>query len=50
MLDLPDYAELESILACLREAGIGVRDLTVSQADLEEVFLKVMGTSPGGNP
>jgi len=48
VLDLPDYAELESILACLREAGIGVRDMTVSQADLEEVFLKVMGTGKGG--
>ncbi len=47
VLDLPDYAELESILACLREAGIGVRDMTVSQADLEEVFLKVMGTGKG---
>lgn len=50
VLDLPDYAELESILACLREAGIGVRDMTVSQADLEEVFLKVMGTGPGSRP
>jgi ABC-2 type transport system ATP-binding protein len=47
VLDLPDYTDLESILACLREAGIGVRDMTVSQADLEEVFLKVMGNSPG---
>ena len=50
VLDLPDYAELESILACLREAGIGVRDMKVSQADLEEVFLKVMGTGPGSKP
>ncbi len=50
VLDLPDYAELESMLACLREAGIGVRDMTVSQADLEAVFLKVMGAGPGSKP
>ncbi len=42
LLDLPDYGELESILAGLRTAGIGVRDMAVRQADLEDVFLKVM--------
>ncbi len=50
VLDLPDYTELESILATLREAEIAVRDMTVSQADLEEVFLKVMGSGPGSQP
>jgi ABC-2 type transport system ATP-binding protein len=42
VLDLPDYGELESILASLRQAGVGVRDMALSQADLEEVFLKIM--------
>lgn len=42
LLDLPDYAELEGILAELRQAGIGVKDLSVRQADLEDVFIKVM--------
>ncbi len=42
VLDLPDFADLEGILARLREAGIKVRDMALSQADLEEVFLKVM--------
>lgn len=42
VLDLPDYSELESILAGLRKAGVAVRDMALSQADLEEVFLKVM--------
>jgi len=42
VLDLPDYAELESILAGLREEGVAVLDMGLSQADLEEVFLKVM--------
>jgi len=45
VLDLPDYAELESILAGLRTAGVGVRDMAVRQADLEDVFLKVMQES-----
>jgi len=42
LLDLPDYADLEGILAGLRQAGVGVRDLAVRQPDLEEVFIRVM--------
>jgi ABC-2 type transport system ATP-binding protein len=42
VLDLPDYGDLEGILAQLRGAGIVIRDLALRQADLEEVFLKVM--------
>lgn len=42
ILDLPDYGDLETILANLREAGIGVRDMSLGEADLEEVFLKIM--------
>ncbi len=42
VLDLPDYADLEGILAQLRAAGIGIRDLALRQPDLEEVFLKIM--------
>jgi ABC-2 type transport system ATP-binding protein len=41
-LDLPDYGELECILAELRTSGIRVRDMSLAQADLEEVFLKIM--------
>ncbi len=41
-LALPDYAELEGILASLRGAGIQVEELAITQADLEEVFLRVM--------
>jgi ABC-2 type transport system ATP-binding protein len=46
LLDLPDYGELEAILAGLRQAGVTVRDMNVRQADLEEVFLRVMGATP----
>jgi len=42
ILDLPDYGELEAILANLRAAGIAIRDMSLAQADLEEVFLKIM--------
>lgn len=42
LLALPDYTELEAILASLRAAGVGVRDLAVGKPDLESVFLKVM--------
>jgi ABC-2 type transport system ATP-binding protein len=44
VLDLPDYGELEPILAGLREEGVAVRDMSLGQADLEEVFLQVMHT------
>ena len=47
VLDLPDFGDLEGILAQLRGAGIAIRDLALRQADLEEVFLKVMH---GGRP
>jgi ABC-2 type transport system ATP-binding protein len=42
VLDLPDFGDLEGILAQLRAAGIPICDLALRQADLEEVFLKVM--------
>jgi ABC-2 type transport system ATP-binding protein len=46
VLDLPEYTELEAILANLRQAGVGIRDLAVRQPDLEEVFIKVMREAP----
>ncbi len=41
-LALPDYGELEAMLAALRLEGIQVEELNVTQADLEDVFLRVM--------
>lgn len=43
VLALPDYADLEGILGELRRAGVVVEAMELRQADLEEVFLKVMG-------
>ena len=42
ILDLPDYALLEDVLGSLRAAGIAILDMSLAQADLEEVFLKIM--------
>ncbi len=47
ILDLPDYGDLEAILANLRAAGIAIRNMSLGEADLEEVFLKIMH---GGTP
>jgi ABC-2 type transport system ATP-binding protein len=42
LLSLADYAELERLLASLRERGIGIADLSLQEADLEQVFLRIM--------
>ena len=42
-LRLRDYSELEHVLHQVRESGAAIRELELEPADLEEVFLKVMG-------
>ncbi|MDL5031657.1 ABC transporter ATP-binding protein [Pelomonas sp. APW6] len=37
-----DAAEVESVLARLRAAGVPVEDLEIGRADLEDVFLEIM--------
>ncbi len=37
------HDEVESILAQIREAGLKIDDLQLNQADLEDVFLQIMG-------
>ncbi|MDP1647772.1 MAG: ABC transporter ATP-binding protein [Rubrivivax sp.] len=37
-----DAAEVESLLATLRAAGVKVEDLEIGRADLEDVFLEIM--------
>lgn len=41
-LKLPSFADLESVLAALRLAGVAVDDLRLSPPDLEEAFVAVM--------
>ena len=38
-----DAAEVEHHLAALRQAGVRVEDLEIGRADLEDVFLEIMG-------
>jgi ABC-2 type transport system ATP-binding protein len=42
ILQVHDYAEVERVLASLRQSEVRVIELEVMQADLEEVFVQVM--------
>ena len=42
-----DAAEVESLLAQLRAAGVTVEDLEIGRADLEDVFLEIMQAEAG---
>ena len=37
--ELADLAELEPLLAAVRETGAGLEDMELRRADLEQVFL-----------
>jgi ABC-2 type transport system ATP-binding protein len=41
-LQAHDAAEVETLLAALREAGVRVEDLEIGRADLEDVFVEIM--------
>jgi ABC-2 type transport system ATP-binding protein len=43
LLTLASHAALEPVLAELRQAGVVVQEMAMQQADLEEVFLRVVG-------
>ena len=49
-LQLRDYAELESVLAALKRDGVALSELEVHPPDLEEVFLRVMGSERAAAP
>jgi ABC-2 type transport system ATP-binding protein len=42
VLGLDRYADLESLLAALRIEGIAIDELALQEADLEQVFLRIM--------
>ncbi|HKW81172.1 MAG TPA: ABC transporter ATP-binding protein [Casimicrobiaceae bacterium] len=42
LIALADYAELEAMLASLREARVTIVELSLQEADLEQVFLRIM--------
>jgi ABC-2 type transport system ATP-binding protein len=37
-----DAAEVETLLAALRQSGVRVEELEIGRADLEDVFLEIM--------
>jgi ABC-2 type transport system ATP-binding protein len=41
---LERYADLEGLLAALRDDGIAIRELALEEADLEDVFLRIMAS------
>jgi ABC-2 type transport system ATP-binding protein len=41
-----DAAEVETLLAALRAAGVRIEDLEIGRADLEDVFLEIMQGAP----
>jgi ABC-2 type transport system ATP-binding protein len=43
-------SDLESLLAAMRVAGLSVQELTLDEADLEQVFLHIMQQGPGTGP
>jgi ABC-2 type transport system ATP-binding protein len=42
LISLASYAELESLLAALRQQGSTITELSLQEADLEQVFLRIM--------
>jgi ABC-2 type transport system ATP-binding protein len=47
---LDHYADLEMLLQEMRREGLAVRELALLEADLEDVFLKIMGGDLRGAP
>jgi len=45
LIGLERYADLEALLAALREERIPIDELALSETDLEQVFLRIMATS-----
>lgn len=41
-VELKDFAQVESILEALRNAGIAVQDMEIAVPDLEDVFVRIM--------
>ena len=41
-LRVNDAAEVEPILACLRQSGAVIDEMQLKQADLEDIFLQIM--------
>jgi len=49
-VSLERYADLELLLREMRSEGLAIRELALLEADLEDVFLKIMGGDLRGQP
>jgi ABC-2 type transport system ATP-binding protein len=45
-LRVNEYAEVEGILARLRESGAEIDEMQLQQADLEDIFIQIMEGAP----
>lgn len=45
VIALEHYADLESVLGQLRQAGISIQEMELTQPDLEDVFIQLMGNA-----
>jgi ABC-2 type transport system ATP-binding protein len=45
VLALDHYADMEGVLKQLREAGVCIQEMELTQPDLEDVFVQIMGAS-----
>lgn len=50
ILAVNDYSQIESVLAALRVAKVQVLEMQLLQPDLEEVFVKIMGSAENLEP
>jgi ABC-2 type transport system ATP-binding protein len=50
ILAVNDYSQIESVLAALRVAQVQVLEMQLLQPDLEEVFVKIMGSAENLEP
>ena len=50
ILAVNDYFQIESVLAALRVAQVRVLEMQLLQPDLEEVFVKIMGSTENLEP
>jgi hypothetical protein len=47
-IGLDRYAELEGLLGSLRSEGVAIDELALQEADLEDVFLRIMRAQEAG--
>lgn len=46
----PSKTHSGEIIAAIQQAGLGIRDVATSEADLEDIFVRLVGNSESGEP